>query len=77
MELDGVMRLAENQYFIRNEMKIMELTAFIADNSVLPRKSGISQQPLENAVVVHKTDNELPDILPEYQALYQKNKKKP
>ncbi len=50
MELDGVMRLAENQYFIRNEMKIMELTAFIADNSVLPRKSGISQQPLENAV---------------------------
>ena len=50
VELDGVMRLAENQYFIRNKMKVMELTAFIADNSVLPRKSGISQQPLENAV---------------------------
>lgn len=50
VELDGVMRLAENQYFIRNKMKVMELTAFIADNSVLPRKSGVSQQPLENAV---------------------------
>lgn len=29
----------------------------------------------EDNVKVHKTNSELPDILPEYQALYQKNKK--
>lgn len=39
------------------------------------KENSYRYQPLENAVVVHKTDNELPDILPEYQALYQKNKK--
>ena len=49
-ELDGVMRLTENQFFIRNEMKHRGLTAFIADNSILPRKSGISQEPLKDAV---------------------------
>ncbi|MDE6622065.1 MAG: ABC-ATPase domain-containing protein, partial [Lachnospiraceae bacterium] len=32
-ELDDVLRLTENQFFIRNEMKNRELTAFIADNS--------------------------------------------
>lgn len=49
-ELDDVMRLTENQFFIRNEMKNRELTAFIADNSILPRKSGISAEPLKDAV---------------------------
>lgn len=49
-ELDDVIRLAENQFFIRNEMKNRELTAFIADNSILPRKSGISAEPLKDAV---------------------------
>ena len=49
-ELDDVMRLTENQFFIRNEMKPRELTAFIADDSILPRKSGISQEPLKDAV---------------------------
>lgn len=49
-ELDDVMRLTENQFFIRNEMKNRELTAFIANNSILPRKSGISAEPLKDAV---------------------------
>lgn len=49
-ELDDVICLAENQFFIRNEMKNRELTAFIADNSILPRKSGISAEPLKDAV---------------------------
>ncbi|MDE7204650.1 MAG: ABC-ATPase domain-containing protein, partial [Lachnospiraceae bacterium] len=49
-ELDDVMCLTENQFFIRNEMKTRELTAFIADNSILPRKSGISEEPLKDAV---------------------------
>jgi len=49
-EFDDVIRLTENQFFIRNEMKFRELTAFIADNSILPRKSGISAEPLKDAV---------------------------
>lgn len=49
-ELDQVVCLAEHQFFIRNEMKKRGLIAFIADNSILPRKSGISQEPLKNAV---------------------------
>ena len=65
-ELDDVMRLTENQFFIRNEMKHKELTAFIADNSVLPRKSGISQEPLKDAVRFRspesmKIEMDLPD----------------
>lgn len=49
-ELDDVMHLAENQFFIRNEMKRKELIAFIADGSILPRRTGISQEPLKDAV---------------------------
>ncbi|MDE7477045.1 MAG: ABC-ATPase domain-containing protein, partial [Lachnospiraceae bacterium] len=49
-ELDDVMRLTENQFFIRNEMRSRGLTAFIADNSILPRESGISSKPLKDAV---------------------------
>lgn len=49
-ELEQVIRLSEHQFFIRNEMKKRGLVAFIADDSILPRKSGISQEPLKNAV---------------------------
>lgn len=49
-ELEQVICLAEHQFFIRNEMKKRGLVAFIADDSILPRKSGISQEPLKNAV---------------------------
>lgn len=49
-ELKNVVELAENQYYIRNELKKKELIAFIADGSVLPRESGISQKPLTEAV---------------------------
>lgn len=49
-ELDNVIQLADNQFFIRNYLKKEELVAFIADGSVLPRESGISSKPLKNAV---------------------------
>lgn len=49
-ELDNVIQLADNQFFIRNYLKNEELVAFIADGSVLPRESGISLKPLKNAV---------------------------
>ena len=40
----------EDSNFIRNELKRRGIVAFIRDGSVLPRKSGISEEPLEGAV---------------------------
>lgn len=42
--------LAENQEYIRKELKRRGLIAFIADGSILPRESGVSGKPLKNAV---------------------------
>lgn len=42
--------LSEDQHFIRENLSKMGLTAFVADGSILPRESGISQRPLKTAV---------------------------
>lgn len=42
--------LAENQNYIRTELKKRDLAAFVADGAILPRESGISQKPMKNAV---------------------------
>ncbi len=42
--------LAENQEYIRMEMKKRDLAAFVADGAILPRESGVSQKPMKNAV---------------------------
>lgn len=49
-ELRGVAQLSENQQHIRKVLNDKNLAAFIADGSVLPRESGISQKPLAGAV---------------------------
>ena len=45
-----VVELAEDQYVIRQELVKRNLAAFVANGSVLPRESGISQKPMRNAV---------------------------
>lgn len=40
--------LVEDQEFIRKELKSRGLVAFVANNSILPRESGVSQRPLKN-----------------------------
>ena len=50
VRIEKVTELAENQNYIRNELKKMDLVAFVADGAVLPRESGISQKPMKNAV---------------------------
>ncbi|MCD6542223.1 MAG: ABC-ATPase domain-containing protein [Thermoplasmata archaeon] len=40
----------EDATFIRNSLKSRGLVAFIADNSILPRESGISEKPLKKAI---------------------------
>ncbi len=50
-ELMSVITLSDEQEFIRKEMKKRKIVAFVANGSILPRKSGISDLPLsENAV---------------------------
>ncbi len=49
-ELAKVIHLAEDQHFIREELARLDLTAFVADGSVLPRESGVSDKPMRDAV---------------------------
>lgn len=41
-------KLVEDQTYIRSELNNRELVAFIANNSILPRESGVSQRPLKD-----------------------------
>jgi len=42
---------AEDADFIREHLPERSLVAFVADQAVLPRESGISQRPLQNAIL--------------------------
>ncbi|MEY8392529.1 ABC-ATPase domain-containing protein [Lachnospiraceae bacterium 45-W7] len=42
--------LAEDQEFIRQELLRLKLAAFVANGSILPRESGVSDRPMKNAV---------------------------
>lgn len=48
--LQNTIELCEDQQFIRKELSGRGLCAFIANGSVLPRESGISEKPMKNAV---------------------------
>lgn len=57
--------LADDQQYIREQLPKMGLTAFVADDSVLPRESGISSRPMRGAVTFTspedlRVDMELP-----------------
>ena len=42
--------LKEDQVFLRNKLDEIGLVAFIANGSILPRESGVSEKPLKNAI---------------------------
>lgn len=48
--LKEAIELCEDQQYIRQELAVQGFCAFIADGSVLPRQSGISEKPLKEAV---------------------------
>lgn len=56
-ELDKVTALADDQHYIREELVRQHLVAFVADGSILPRESGVSQRPLKDAVVFRSPDS--------------------
>lgn len=49
-KLENVMKLSEDQRYIREELAKRELVAFVADGAILPRESGVSQRPMKGAV---------------------------
>ena len=49
-EYTGVLNLADDRAYIRAEMEKLGLCAFVADNSILPRASGVSQLPMKDAL---------------------------
>lgn len=55
-EVESVIHLAEDQHYIREELNRLGLVAFVADGSILPRKSGVSNLPLSNAIPFHSPD---------------------
>ena len=46
----SVVDLAEDQQYIREQLKERGLTAFVANGSILPRESGVSSRPMKKAV---------------------------
>lgn len=49
-EIGKAIDLSEDQQAIRDELKRQKLAAFVANGSILPRESGVSDLPLKNAV---------------------------
>ena len=49
-KLQAAADLAEDQLYIRQRLSAQGLCAFVADGSVLPRESGVSQRPMKGAV---------------------------
>lgn len=56
-ELDETIELADDQQYIREELARKNLVAFVADGSILPRESGVSQRPMKNAVLFKSPDS--------------------
>ena len=49
--------LADDQHFIRNELKRLDLVSFVADGSILPRETGVSDRPMKGSVAFHSPDS--------------------
>ena len=49
-DIENHVKVSEDADFIRSKLRSKGLVAFIADGSLLPRESGISEKPLRNAI---------------------------
>lgn len=49
-KLKTVVELADDQHYIWEQMQAEGLVAFVANGSILPRESGVSERPMRNAV---------------------------
>ena len=49
-KVQAVIHLAEDQQFIRSQLEPLGLCAFVANGSVLPRQSGVSDRPMKDGI---------------------------
>ena len=56
-EIKKHITLADDQQFIRNELKRLDLVSFVADGSILPRETGVSDRPMKGSVAFHSPDS--------------------
>lgn len=56
-EVEQAVFLSEDQQYIRKQLDSLGLCAFVADGSVLPRESGISDRPMKKAVPFSSPDS--------------------
>lgn len=56
-EIQKRITLADDQQFIRNELKRLDLVSFIADGSILPRETGVSDRPMKGSVAFQSPDS--------------------
>lgn len=52
-----IIHLAEDQHYIRQQLPLLGLTAFVADGAILPRESGVSPRPMRNATPFQSPDS--------------------
>jgi len=50
--IDRYVRVNEDADFLRNRLAELNLVSFVADGSVLPRRSGVDDRPLKEGVVI-------------------------
>ena len=55
--LKSAIDLSEDQHTIRTTLDSMGLVAFIADGSILPRESGISEKPMKHCIAFKSPDS--------------------
>ncbi|MCM1569415.1 MAG: ABC-ATPase domain-containing protein [Roseburia sp.] len=55
--LQKAVELCEDQEAIRKELPGMGLCAFLADGSILPRESGVSEKPMRDAVALRSPES--------------------
>ncbi len=56
-QLKQAVMLCEDQQFIRKSLPELGLCAFVADGSVLPRESGVSEKPMKGAVAFRSPES--------------------
>ena len=55
-EVESVIFLAEDQAYIREELKRQNIVCFVANGSILPRESGVSNRPLKTGIPFQSPD---------------------
>lgn len=56
-EVEKAVFLSEDQLYIRQNLEKLHLVAFVADGSVLPRESGVSDRPMQKAIPFRAPDS--------------------